>query len=71
MISLDKRREGHVIFQAFFCYLRKILIYVFFEKSGLGSSGHDFGHFPALCEGIFSGQLGLFRGYKKISSLER
>jgi len=35
------------------------------EDSGLGSSGHDFGHFLALCEGIFSGQLGLFRGYKK------
>jgi len=38
-----------------------------FSFSGLGSSGHDFDNFPTLCEGIFSGQLGLFRGCKEFS----
>jgi len=38
---------------------------------GLRSSGHDSGHFAALYGGIFSGQFGLFRGYKKISFLRK
>ena len=39
--------------------------------TGLEVSATILAIFPALYEGVFSGQLGLFRGYKKISSLER
>ena len=41
------------------------------SNPGLGSSGYDFSHFPALCGGIFSGQPSLFRGYKRFLSLEK
>ena len=42
-----------------------------FTLNRVGKFRHIFDHFPALCEGIFSGQLGLFKGYRRVPFLRK